>query len=410
MRSSRLAMTAGVTAVLLSAAACSSSSTSGTAASAQGGSSASSSTPTKAFTINSLLALSGPIAVIGEAMQQADKAALSVVNGQGGVFGKPVQLVVTDDGGDPTEAVAKIQTLISQGTLQAVQAGTISAEVDATVPLLTKAQVFTADHGIDTVMNNPSKYPYAFSSGYLPQDPANSLATEFSTAGYKKVGLVTDTTSGGLAQEAADKIAFAAKGLTLVTANVPAGAVDATAQLEQVLAAKPDVLLLDAYGAAAGPIVKARAEIDPKIPTYGGQLLAANNLGTLAPSSDYTGMKLQSIAVAVKGSAATQTPAFAKFYAALIKETGGNLPFTMNTYVVAYDDIIVATTAARLAKSTNATKMADAMNSITAAEMPDYVGPVNYSSTDHFPTFGPPYWVFVSYGPLVNGQLVPSGS
>ena len=51
--------------------------------------------------------------------------------------------------------------------------------------------------------------------------------------------------------------------------------------MEQVLAAKPDVLLLDAYGSAAGPIIKARAELDPKVPTFGGQLLAANNLSTL---------------------------------------------------------------------------------------------------------------------------------
>jgi hypothetical protein len=51
--------------------------------------------------------------------------------------------------------------------------------------------------------------------------------------------------------------------------------------------------------------------------------------------------------------------------------------------------------------------MAAAIDHVTAAQMPDFVGPVNYSSTDHFPTFGPPYWVFVNYGPTVNGQLVP---
>lgn len=408
MRSNRLLMTAGLAAVLVSAAACSSStqSSSGSTAAPSG----TAATPTQAFKINSILALSGPIAAIGQGMEQGEKAALSVVNSEGGVFGKPVQLQVTDDAGDPTQAVAKVQALISQGGLQAVQPGTISAEVDATVPLLTKGNVFSAGHGIDPVLNNPAKYPYAFSTGYLPQDPANSLAAEFAAQGYKKVGLVTDTTSGGLAQEAADKVAFSAKGISLVAANVPAGAVDATSQFEQVLAAKPDVLLLDAYGAAAGPIVKARAELDPKVPTYGGQLLAANNLGSIAPASDYTGMKLQSIAVAVKDSAATQTPAFQKFYAALIKETGGSLPFTMNTYVVAYDDIIVMTTAAKLADSTNAAKMAAAMNHITPTQMPDFVGPVNYSTTDHFPTFGPPYWIFVSYGPLVNGQLVPASS
>lgn len=404
MMSNRLVMAAGAVAVLIFGAACSSSSSGSGSGSGTGG------TPDQAFKIESIMAQSGPIAVVGEAMEQGDKAAIMVVNASGGVFGKPVQLQMVDDAGDPTEAAAKVSTLISQGNLQAVQAGTISAEADAIVPLLTQAKVFTVNHGIDPVLNETTKYPYSFSSGYLPADPANSLATQFASLGYKKVGLVTSTAAGDQAQAVADKTAFAAKGISLVTASIPATAVDATSQMEQVLAAKPDVLLLDSYGSGAGPIMKARAELNPNIPTYGGQLLAANNLSQIAPASDYKGMKLQSIAVGVKGSAVTQTPAFKKFYTALMKVTGGNLPFTMNTYVVPYDDIITATTAAKLANSTNAVKMAAAMDHITAAKDPDFVGPVNYSSTDHFPTFGPPYWVFVPYSPVVDGQLVPSGS
>lgn len=399
MRSTHQVITAGVAAALLCGVAACSSSSSGSGSGVD--------KPTQPFKIDAILAQSGEIAAIGEGMADGAKAAINVINSQGGVFGKPVQLKVIDDAGDPTQAVSDVQQLLTQGNVQAVMGGTISAEVDATVPVLTKAKIFSADHGIDSVLNDPSKYPYEFSTGYLPADPANSLATEFSKLGYKKVGLVTDNTAGGEAQEAADKTAFTAKGISLVAANVPATAVDATSQMEQVLAAKPDVLLLDAYGSAAGPIIKARAELDPKVPTFGGQLLAANNLSTLAPAKDYAGMKLQSIAVAVKGSAPTQTAAFKKFYAALLKQTSGKLPFTMNTYVVAYDDIIIDAAAAKLSNSTSATKMATAIDHVTAAQMPDFVGPVNYSSTDHFPTFGPPYWVFVNYGPTVNGQLVP---
>jgi branched-chain amino acid transport system substrate-binding protein len=317
---------------------------------------------------------------------------------------------VFDDAGDPTQAVSKVQTLISQGGVQVVQAGTISAEIAATVPVLTQAKIFTVDHGIDPTLNNTSKYPYAYSDGYLPDAPSVALAAEFAKLGYKKVGLVTDTTAGGIAAIASDKTAFSAKGISLVTAQVPAGAVTATSQFEQVLAEKPDVLLLDSYGAAAAPIMKTRAELMPKIPTFGGQLLAANDLGSIAPASAYKGMKILSIAVAVKGSAQTQTPAFKKFFAALLKVTGGKIIFTMNTYVVAYDDIIVAATAAKLAKSTSAQAMSNAMNHVTAAQMPDYVGPISFTTTNHFPLFGPSYWTFFSYGPIVDGQFVSSGS
>lgn len=402
MRIKAVVTTATAAAILLGGTACSSSSSS-----SGGGTSSGPSQPLK---IDSILALSGPIASIGEAMEQGEEAGIKVINASGGVFGKPVQLKVIDDAGNPTQAVSIVQNLLSQGNVQVVQAGTISAEVAATVPLLAKAKVFTIHHSIDPTLNNPAKYPYVFGDGYSPADPANSLATEFASHGYKKVGLLTSNAAGDLAQEAADKTAFAAKGLTLVAGVVPQGAVDATSELEQVLAAKPDVLLLDSYGAEAAPMIKARAEIDPKIPVYGGQLLTSNNLGTIAPVSDYQGMKLQSIEANVKGSPESNTPAFKKFYSAIMKETGGKLPFTMNTYLTAYCDVIVATTAARLANSTDAVKMSAALDHIKPSQMPDYVGPVSYTSTNHFPIFGPPYWEFVNYGPIVNGQLVPGGS
>lgn len=406
IRSLTIAATAG--AILLGSAACSSSTSS--TSSTSGTQAASGSTPTQPLVIESILGLSGPIAAIGKAMEQGEEAGISVINAEGGVFGKPVQLKVHDDAGNPTQAVSIVQTLISQGNVQVVQAGTISAEIAATVPVLAKANIFTVHHSIDPTLNNTAKYPDAFSDGYLPSNPADALATEFASLGYKKVGLLTSNAAGDLAQEAVDKTAFAAKGISLVAGIVPQGAVDATSQFEQVLAAKPDVLLLDTYGEEAGPIVKARAELDPKIPAYGGQLLTSNNLGSIAPVSDYQGMKLQSIEANVKGSPESKTPAFQKFYSAIMKESDGNLPFTINTYLTAYCDMIVAATAAKLADSTSAAKMAAVMDHITPAQMPDYVGPVTFTSTNHFPNFDAPYWEFVNYGPIVNGQLVPSGS
>lgn len=399
-------VTALVTAVLLliGVAACSSSSDSNS-----GGSNGSE--PKQAFTFTAILAKSGLLASVGDAMGQGMQAAVAVVNAHGGVFGKPMHLTVLNDAGDPTQAATVAENLVSSGTKpMAVSPGTVSTEAEAIAPILEKAGVFMSTHASDPTLDNPAKYPYLFGNGQLPADEAISLADTFSKAGYKKVAVLTEDDASGINFFNADKSAFEAKGITATAAYVPDGATDATSELEQLLAGKPDALLLSAYGATAGPIIKARAELDPKIPTYGSQLLTANNLAQLAPASSYTGIKFQGLEVGVKGTPITKGLAFTTMFAALKKVVGGNLTFTMNTYACAYNDVILAATVANLAKSTDAAKMAAVAEKLTVKQIPYLVSPVTFTKTEHFVRFGVDDWVYVPYGPTVDGLLVPGGS
>jgi branched-chain amino acid transport system substrate-binding protein len=401
----RLVTALATAALLLGVAACSSSS------GGNSGGSTSDGPATQPFTFTAILAKSGLLASVGSAMQQGMQAAVAVINAHGGVFGKPMHLTVLDDAGDPTQAATLAEKLVTSGTPpMAVSPGTVSAEAEAIAPILEKSGVFMSTHASDPALDNPSKYPYLFGNGQLPADEAISLADEFSKAGYKKVGVLTEDDASGENFFQADKAAFSAKGISATAAYVPDGATDATPELEQLLAGKPDALLLSAYGATAGPIVKARAELDPKLPTYASQLLTANNLAQLAPASSYKGIEFQALAVGVKGTPITKGKAFTTFFAALKKVVGGNLTFTMNTYACAYNDVILAATAANLAKSTNAAKMSQVVEKLTPSQIPYLVSPVTFSKTEHFVRFGVNDWVYVPYGPTVDGLLVPGGS
>jgi branched-chain amino acid transport system substrate-binding protein len=405
MKATRAVACLATLALIAASAACTSSATgsSGTGATSTAGSG----TPSQPFKMYAFMALSGPLAAVGDAMKQGLEAGVDVINAHGGVFGKPMTLDVEDDAGDPTQAATLAQSLVSSTTPMAVDPGTVSGEVDAALPVLAKANVFVAYNTSDPTLNNPAKYPYAFSTAFAATDPANSLATEFAQMGYKKVGVITTDDTAGHALYQAEEAAYQSKGISSSVAYVSQSATSATSQMLQVLASHPDALLLDTYGAAAVPVMAAKAELDPKIPVYGSQYLTANNLAQIAPASSYAGMKLQSIGLAVQGATVTKTTAFTAMQNALLKETGGKLTFTIYTYTVAYDAVIVAATAAKLTNGMNSEKMAAAVVNATAAQMPLFVGPVNYSSTDHDPTFGPDYWSFVNYGPIDNGMLVP---
>lgn len=344
-------------------------------------------------------------------MKQGEEAAVAYLNSHGGIFGKPVKLTVLDDGGDPTKAVSLAEQMISSGNEpDAVIPGVLPTVTSAVVPVLAKAGIFTVQHGTDPTLNNPQKYPDVFGTSYLPSDWAANLADTFAQKGYKTVAMLTSNDVSGHAQATGAQAAMQAKGITLKTVFIPATAFDATSEMEQAVATKPDALLLSGYGATAGPTIKAYAQLGVKIPTYGTQYFAANNLSQVAPASDYKGVTLQALAWAVKGSTQTQTPAFSTFFSELQKQTGGTIPFGMFTYVVNWDDVMVAATAAKLANSTDPAKMAAAMDHVTAAQMPMYLGPVDYSTTNHYPRYTDTWWPWIPYSPSVDGQFVPANS
>lgn len=364
---------------------------------------------TEPFTVHALLALSGNFAAIGQAMAQGAQAAVDVINANGGVFGQPMKLEVVDTTSVPTEAVAKAQQLVSEGKVKALIPGTASNEISAVVPVVGPRDVLVIHHGagISQEFLDTKKYPRVFGTVFQPPDQAESLAAEFAAKGFRKVAVVSTDNVAGHAAVKAYENAFTAKGISLTPTFVPDNAVDATAQMQQAVDSSPDVLLLDTYGAVTGPVLQARTKLGVTIPTYGSQYVTANNLDKLVSPSDLDGITLQALAVGVKDSNVAQTDAFKTFHEAVTDVTGGQLTFTMNTYLTGYNDVVLAANAARLAGSADANAMAKAIENASAQDLPFWVGPTDFSAERHIPTFGPEFWSFVPYGPTQNGLLVP---
>lgn len=400
MRSRRAALLAAFAASVLAVSSCGGDSDSGTDGSSGNGSSEG---PMK---IHALVALSGPIAVVGAAMQQGMDVAVQLVNESGGVLGKPLEISYIDNGGSADQSAAKLQELLSGGKPHAVIPGSAS-EIPAGIPILAQAGVFTSQHFTSATFNDPKKYPLAFGNAHTIPDYVGSLVDEAKKRGYKSIGILDIDDASGEAFEAVAKPAFGDAGISVTFARVPPEAIDATPQLQQVLAGNPDALIFAGYSPAAGAMAKARTKLGVKLPTLAAQTFSANNLADLAAESDYAGITFQQLATSVKGTPQTESEAFKKFYDALLAKAGGNLPFPINTYLVAYHDVVLAAAAANLAKSLDAEKMAKALEGAKAADMPLYVNPVTFSADSHFSTFGPDDFVFTTYGPVEKGLSVP---
>lgn len=370
------------------------------------------SAPPETFTMHALLATSGNYAAIGEAMRQGAEAAVEVINANGGVFGSPMELEVIDTTSVANEAVAKAQRLISEGEVAALLAGTASSEISAVVPITGQHEIFVAHHGagIGAEFLDPEEYPFVFGTAYQPTDQGMSLADELSAEGFSNVTVITTDNVAGESSYEAMEAAFEDAGITSEAIFIPDDAVDVTPQMQQAMDTNPDALVLDTFGAVAGPTLEARITLGVDVPTYGSQYLTSTNIAELASPQDLEGLRLQALSVGVQGSDVTDSESFKTFFEALTEVTGGELIFTMNTYAVGYNDVILAATAAKLAESTDAAAMAEAIESATPEDLHFLVGPTDYSAERHVPTFGPEFWSFVPYGPMKNGLIVPAES
>lgn len=87
--------------------------------------------------IGAPLPLTGPAAPLGQHSLWGTQAALRVIEGRGGIAGRPVQLIVEDDGGRPADAVKIMRKMILQDQVDAVIGGASSVD---TVPMLPVAQ------------------------------------------------------------------------------------------------------------------------------------------------------------------------------------------------------------------------------------------------------------------------------
>ncbi|HXH84585.1 MAG TPA: ABC transporter substrate-binding protein [Candidatus Tectomicrobia bacterium] len=87
--------------------------------------------------IGAPLPLTGPAAPLGQHSLWGTQAALRVIERRGGIAGRPVQLLVEDDGGRPADAVRIMRKMILQDKVDAIIGGASSVD---TVPMLPVAQ------------------------------------------------------------------------------------------------------------------------------------------------------------------------------------------------------------------------------------------------------------------------------
>jgi branched-chain amino acid transport system substrate-binding protein len=356
---------------------------------------------------------SGPFEVPGTEELNGLQSAVSVVNAGGGILGHKVQLKVVDDVDNGTTAVTVAQKELAGGaSYNLIIAGLNGADSIPLAGSLAKNPTLQVSTASEDSLNDPSKYPNLFMTGTGFAANEEGMAAELKADAIKKIGIITgDDTSGQNAAAALKKAATAAGISVTSTVFVPDTAVDATPQMQKVLASHPDAIASGAYTAATPAIVKARAKLALNVPLYGDAFFSAANLGAIAKPAELKGIKVQSFPFLVKGNAAQQTPEYTAFATAMAK-LQPHPPISLIAGIVAYNALMVTRGAANKAHSIDGAALAKAMPGVSvASQVPGFVGAKTtgiFSPSQHILRVTGSNFVFVKAGPQVDGILNPA--
>ena len=215
--------------------------------------------------INVILPLTGGGAFLGKSEQQALSQYEKLVNSTGGIHGKPLNFVFHDDQSSPQVAV-QLANQVKATNPPVILGSALVALCNAMAPLMKEGPLlYCFSPGI--TVNGGS---FVFSSSISTKELAAALLRYFGRKGWKKVALITSTDATGQDANRNFKSLIGSEGhkdVELVAeAQLNPNDVSASAQIQRLKGANPDVLVAWSTGGPIGTIFKAVRDVGLEVP------------------------------------------------------------------------------------------------------------------------------------------------
>lgn len=234
------------------------------------------------YDMNVIIPLTGGGAFLGKAENQALGVAAQVINKDGGIHGKKLNLDVHDDQSSPQVAVQLMNQVIAAHPA-VILGSTISQICNAQAPVVKAAGPVMWCFS-PSVRTEPGGYE--FTSQIDSHDQQRALMTYFHDKGWKRIALITTTDASG--QDAEKSITDlvkdpAFKDMTLVAdEHFAPGDVTASAQIERMRGGNPDAIVSWATAAAGGTVFRGLKQAGMDLPTA-----ASGSNMTVSQMKDY---------------------------------------------------------------------------------------------------------------------------
>lgn len=221
-----------------------------------------------------LIALSGPAAAYGADERAAVESVVERANAQGGVNGRPIELIVRDTKTNPTEAARLANQVILDDKVIAIIGATTGSETLAFADLAMRSKVpvfpMVGTQSVTDPKEGFSKWVFRMSVPISTDLPASR--DRIVADGHKRVAVFSEEDAYG--QQASELFVSMAKekgDLQVVEqVSAPKAATDLTAQAIKIRSGKPDaVFLATSSTGSAGALLRKLQEIGMSVPVYG---------------------------------------------------------------------------------------------------------------------------------------------
>lgn len=216
--------------------------------------------------------VTGPSSDFGNPMVNGVRLAIDEINAVGGYVGRPLQLVIKDDKGDPNAGLQGAQALAAEGVVATIgfcNTGVAQKSLDvfqnARLPLIVPCST-----GTPLTAKFPAEQSYIFRTSARDSIQAPFVVEDILRRGWNKVAILADTTGYGEAGLKDVEAALAAKGLKAVhVARFPLGVKDLRDELKAARDASADVVFSYTVGPENAVIANGRKELNWKVPQVG---------------------------------------------------------------------------------------------------------------------------------------------
>ena len=332
--------------------------------------------------IGAVLSVTGPASFLGDPEDKTLRLYVNRINAGGGVNGRPLQLVIYDDGGDANRARTFATRLVEDDRIVAMVGGTTTGTTMAMRPVFEEARIpfISLAGGIEIV--DPVS-PYTFKTPHTDRMACEKIFSDIRARGLTRVALISGTDGFGQSMRTQCLRVAQAAGIQII-ADEQYGPRDSdmTPQLTRIRnTAGVEAVANPGFGQGPAIVTRNYAQLGIRLPLYQSHGVASAEFISLATPAASEGVRLPAAALLVAEQLPASDPqrqVLVDYKTAFERET--NQPVsTFGGH--AYDGLMILVDAIKRANSTDGTRLRDALRQTRG-----FVGTggvVNMSNTDH---------------------------
>lgn len=330
--------------------------------------------------IGAFLSASGPAAFLGDPEKKVLELYVDKINAAGGINGRPLELIVYDDGGRADKALSFAKRLLSNDRVDVIVGGSTTATTMASVKLIDRAGVPFISLAGAVVIIDPVK-KWVFKTAHTDRMAAEKVMQDMKKRGLSRLALLSESSGFGKSGRTQTLLAAELMGIEIVADETYGPKdTDVTAQLTNIKGnADAEALLVFGFGQGPAIVTKNYRQLGMTTPLYQSHGVASRAfLDLTGDAAEGMRLPVTGVLIADQLPAGPQRAVLESFIAEYSTKYGSE-PSAFAGH--AYDGLYLMVEAIKRAGTSDKASVRDALEATQG--FVGITGEFNFSASDH---------------------------